>query len=135
MYVAIATVVTRSNNYCRHVLITATVIIFTGLISYVPATLANATSVEMGYPFAQVFTVTFYYLNVIVNPLVYFCLHPRAKAAFKNWTAKVREACFKSAKITDTTTNASSARASVQAAAQHTDTHISNVPGVNELQV
>lgn len=90
MYIAIIKVITRSTNYCKHVLVNATVIIFTGLLAFLPATVTNVTEVEMSYEFAQIGTVTFYYLNVVTNPLVYFCGHPQTRAAMKDWFSNLR---------------------------------------------
>ena len=85
MYIAIVSVITRSANYCKHVLVNATVIIFTGILAYMPATITNESEIPMSFEFAQIGTVTFYYLNTVANPLVYFCMHPRAREALKEW--------------------------------------------------
>ena len=91
MYIAIVSVITRNTNYSKHVLVNATVIIFTSLIAFLPATITNAFAIPMPFEFAQIGTVTFYYLNTVVNPLVYFCMHPRARTAIKDWYSYIRE--------------------------------------------
>lgn len=85
MYIAIVSVITRSANYCKRVLVNATVVIFTGILAYMPATITNESHIPMSFEFAQIGTVTFYYLNTVANPLVYFCMHPRAREALKEW--------------------------------------------------
>lgn len=94
MYIAIISVITRTNNYCKQVLMNSTVIIFTSLIAFLPATITNAVELPMSFEFAQIATVTFYYLNVVVNPLVYFCMHPRARSAVKEWLSHIRGSVY-----------------------------------------
>ena len=64
---------------------TSSLVIFSGIIAYFPSCISNIFNITISYEFAQIATVTFYYTSCVVNPLVYFCMHPRAKIALSVW--------------------------------------------------
>ena len=90
MYVVIAFQITRNSLHSRRILKTSTLVIFSGIVAYFPSCIANIFDMAMSYEFAQVLTVTFYYTSCVVNPMVYFCMHPRAKIAFSIWVRELR---------------------------------------------
>jgi len=79
LYIWIVVVISQHHLYCKNVLLTSTIVIFSGIVAYYPATITNFLSIPISYEFAQVATVTFYYTSSVVNPLVYFCWNPLAK--------------------------------------------------------
>ena len=85
MYIVIGVEITRNSLHSRRTLTTATLIIFSGLVAYFPSCISNIFDIAVSYEFAQIGTITFYYTSCVVNPLVYFCMHPRAKIALGIW--------------------------------------------------
>lgn len=90
MYLVIIFKITRNNLQSRQILATSTIIIFAAIIAYFPSCIANLFDIPMGYEFAQILTISMYYSCNVVNPLVYFCLHPRAKMALGMWLRRNR---------------------------------------------
>ena len=81
MYITMLATICHHKVKCRRFFITSTAIVGTGLIAYLPSALASMFNIPMSYEFSQVATVTIYYSNSIINPLIYFCSHPKAKDA------------------------------------------------------
>ena len=74
----------RSHFKRSKMLLTSTLIIVTGAITYFPTIISNLTDMPMSYEVSMIFTVTFYYLNPILNPMVYVGTHPQAKMLLKS---------------------------------------------------
>ena len=81
LYTAMLVTICHHKLKCRRFFVTATAIVITGLMAYLPSALTSMFDIPMSYEFSQVATVTIYYSNSIINPLIYFCFHPKAKAA------------------------------------------------------
>ena len=65
-------------------------IILSSLISYLPSIIVNTWNVEMSYEVAQILTITLYYINGIVNPLIYFVAHPATRRQVRNLTVVLK---------------------------------------------
>ena len=81
MYTIMLGTICHHKVKCKRFFITSTAIVVTGLIAYLPSALASMFDIPMSYEFSQVATVTLYYSNSIINPIIYFCFHPRTKDA------------------------------------------------------
>ena len=79
MYITMLFIVIRNRRRCGRFLVTATGIIMTGVLSYFPTMIADIWSVPMSYELSQILTITLFYTNGIVNPLIYFLSHPVAR--------------------------------------------------------
>ena len=81
-------VVIRRTDRGGRFLFTATLIIMTSMIAYLPSVIIATWDISFSYEMSQVLTVTVYYINGIVNPLIYVATHPAAKKYAKMWTIK-----------------------------------------------
>ena len=70
-------------------LVTASGIIMTSLLAYSPTVITNIWSVPMSYEVSQILTVTFFYTNGIINPLIYFMAHPTTQKQARIWWRKL----------------------------------------------
>lgn len=91
MYLVIGFYIARNSLHCKRILTTSTIVIFSGLLAYFPSCIANIFDITIGYEVAQIATITFYYTSSVINPLVYFCLHPRAKVALRVWVTEIKQ--------------------------------------------
>ena len=83
LYTYMLFVICRNKIKCRRFFATCSAIVVSGMCAYLPSALTSIFDISMSYEFAQILTVTIYYSTSIVNPIIYFCLHPRAKYAIK----------------------------------------------------
>lgn len=51
----------------------------TSLVSNLSVVILDITKIPLSYEVAQIVTVTLYYTNGVVNPVIYFAAHPRAR--------------------------------------------------------
>ncbi|KAL5271534.1 hypothetical protein ACHWQZ_G001975 [Mnemiopsis leidyi] len=80
MYGVMLWFIVRNKLKCGRFLITASGIILTSLLSYSPSLIANIWNISLGYEISQILTVTLYYINGIVNPMIYVAIHPAAQS-------------------------------------------------------
>ena len=88
MYVAMLFFIIKNKIRSGRFLITASGIVLTGLISYSPSLIANVWNVPLGYEVSQLLTITLYYINGIVNPVIYVAAHPATKEHINDWLRK-----------------------------------------------
>ena len=79
MYCVMLTMIAKHERRCGRFLLTATCIIVTSLLAYAPTVIANTWDVNMSYEVSQILTVTCYYVNGVLNPVIYLGLHPVAR--------------------------------------------------------
>ena len=85
LYSTMLVIITRTRRRCGWFLITSTGIILTSLLSYSPTVISNTWDIPLSYQSSQILTVTLYYTNGIVNPLVYVVAHPVARRHVEKW--------------------------------------------------
>ena len=61
------------------VILSTSVIVLTGVLTSLPSLLFQVVKLNMTYEVKNVLLVTVYYVNGIINPLVYFCFNPRVR--------------------------------------------------------
>ena len=71
-------------------LITATAIIMTTLLAYFPTIIADIWDIPMSYEVSQVLTITLYYVNGIVNPVIHVLAHPATQESIRSWRENIR---------------------------------------------
>ena len=79
MYIVMLTIIIKSKRKFGWFLVISSGIIVSSLLSYAPTVIAVAWSVPMSYEVSQILTVTIFYVNGIINPMVYFMAHPRSR--------------------------------------------------------
>ncbi|KAL5261037.1 hypothetical protein ACHWQZ_G006926 [Mnemiopsis leidyi] len=90
MYSIMFIIIIRKRRRVGRFLIMASGIILSSLISYLPSIIVNTWNVEMSYEVAQILTITLYYINGIVNPLIYFVAHPATRRQVRNLTVVLK---------------------------------------------
>ena len=71
-------------------LITAIAIIMTSLLAYFPTIIADIWDIPMSYEVSQVLTITLYYVNGIVNPVIHVLAHPATQESIRSWRENIR---------------------------------------------
>ena len=79
LYITMVLSVVRSGRRYKKVILTSSAIVITGLLAAVPDTILFVLQVEMSYKYAQIFTVTLYYVNCVFDPCVYVYSNPKIK--------------------------------------------------------
>ena len=79
MYIIMLIIIIKKKRRFGQFLAISSGIIVSSLFSYAPTIIAIAWSVPMSYEVSQILTVTLYYVNGIINPMVYFVAHPRTQ--------------------------------------------------------
>jgi len=77
LYLIMFIIILRHKIKSGRFFISTTAIIITGLISTVPEILISSFEVETSHEVFMVFSVTFFYINGICNPLIYLGSHRR----------------------------------------------------------
>lgn len=95
LYLVMLFFIIKNKMQCGRFLTTATGIIMTSLLSYSPTVIASTGAVPMSYEVSQLLTVTAYYINGIVNPLIYFVAHPITR----NYVRKLRSDSVKQSMV------------------------------------
>ena len=90
MYLAMLFFIVKNRIRSGRFLVTASGIVLTGLISYFPSLIANVWDIPMSYEESQLLTITLYYINGIVNPIIYVATHPATKQFVNDWLGKMR---------------------------------------------
>ena len=84
LYIIMAISILKSGRSLKKIIRVSSVIVLTGLIAVIPDTISFQFDITMNYEVAQVFTVTFWYFNCVVDPLVYFFSHPVMKGVLSD---------------------------------------------------
>lgn len=79
MYTVMLAIIIKSSRQFGRFLAISSGIIVSSLISYAPTVISLAWNVPMSYEVSQILTVTLFYINGIINPLVYFVAHPKTR--------------------------------------------------------
>ena len=88
MYVIMLVVVFRKTDLGGRFLLTATLIVTTNLLAYMPSVIIAAWDTSFSYEVSQVLTVTLAYINTVINPVIYFATHPKVQEFVKTWMTK-----------------------------------------------
>ena len=79
LYATIMVIIFKRKIRIGRFLITASGIIITGLVAYSPTVVTAMWHIPHSYEVSQILTVTVYYINGIVNPLIYLATHPKTR--------------------------------------------------------
>ena len=90
MYTVMLAIIIKSSRHFGRFLAISSGIIVSSLISYAPTVIGLAWNVPMSYEVSQILTVTLFYINGIINPLVYFVAHPKTRAYAGRSTGALR---------------------------------------------
>ena len=89
MYGTMLVIIIKTKRPCGRFLFTAFAIIATNMIFYAPGVIIDL-GLKIGYKATQVVSVTFWYVNGVINPLIYVGSHPKtweyAKSKFRRAT-------------------------------------------------
>ena len=86
MYGIMLFIIIRTRRRCGRFLVTATGIIMTSLLAYSPSVIATTWNISLSYEVSQILTVTVFYTNGVVNPLIYvYIAHPATRNYVKGW--------------------------------------------------
>ena len=90
LYIAMLVFIVRRRLKFNRFLITATAIIMTSLLAYFPTIIADIWDIPMRYEVSQVLTITLYYVNGIVNPVIHVLAHPATQESIRSWRENIR---------------------------------------------
>ena len=79
LYLIIIYTIVRRGISANAVILSTSVIVLTGVLTSIPSLLFQVVGLNMIYEVKNVLLVTVYYVNGIINPLVYFCFNPRVR--------------------------------------------------------
>ena len=79
LYLLIIYTICRRGISANTVILSTSVIVLTGVLTSLPSLLFQVVKLNMTYEVKNVLLVTVYYINGIINPLVYFCFNPRVR--------------------------------------------------------
>ena len=85
MYGIMLLIIIRKRQRCGRFLATAFGIIITSLLSYSPYVITYIWDIPLSYQASQILTITLYYTNGIVNPLIYVVGHPVILNQIRSW--------------------------------------------------
>ena len=77
LYGTMLFIIIKTKRSCGRFLLTACGIISTSLIFYIPGVILDTANLHIGYKATQVLYVTFWYVNGVINPLIYVGRHPK----------------------------------------------------------
>ena len=83
MYGSMLFIIIKSRRSCGRFLLLSVGIIGSNLAFFAPGILMDINIVEMGYEATQVLYITFWYVNGVINPLIYVAIHPKTKEFVK----------------------------------------------------
>ena len=76
---------------CRRLLITCSAIVVASWLAYLPSSLTSIFHISLSYEVSMVLTVTMYYSNSVINPIIYFVLNPKTMRVIKHlWNPDLR---------------------------------------------
>ena len=76
MYIMMLYVVIRKTDRGGRFLFTAIGIVTSSMLAYGPAVITTTWNISPSYEVSQTLTVTVYYINGVINPLIYVATHP-----------------------------------------------------------
>ena len=79
IYVLMLFTIVKSNRSCGRFLVLSIAIIGTNIMCFTPTVIRIFVNKEMSYKATQILRDTFWYLNGIFNPLIYFLSHPKTR--------------------------------------------------------
>ena len=79
MYGSMLFIIVKTKRSCRRFLVLSTAIVGTNILCFTPVVTQIFANLELGYKATQILRVTFWYLNGIFNPLIYFLSHPKSR--------------------------------------------------------
>ena len=83
-YVLMFAIIMKTKRSCGRFLVVSAVIIATNLLAYSPSIIIEMTdSIEMSYEVSQVMFATLWYINGVINPLLYVATHPKTREDIK----------------------------------------------------
>ena len=90
LYITMLVFIIKNSFKFNRFLITATAIIMTSLLAYFPTVIANIWDIPMSYEVSQILTITLFYMNGIVNPIIHVLVHPATERSIRSWRANIR---------------------------------------------
>ena len=90
LHVIMLVIIIKNKLKFNRFLITATAIIMTSLLAYFPTIIADIWDIPMSYEVSQVLTITLYYVNGIVNPVIHVLAHPATQESIRSWRENIR---------------------------------------------
>ena len=90
LYITMLVFIIRSRLKFNRFLITATAIIMTSLLAYFPTVIANIWDIPMSYEVSQILTITLFYMNGIVNPVIHVLVHPATERSIRSWRDNIK---------------------------------------------
>ena len=91
MYGAMLFIIVKTKRSCGRFLLMALAIIGTNLLCFTPGVLLDIGISKMGYKETQVFYITLWFTNGVVNPIIYLAIHPNTREYVRR-TAKILKA-------------------------------------------
>ena len=79
---AIMVTIVKSKRTFGRFLVTSCGIIITNVIIFAPSVVTYIWDIQLSYKVSMILTVTLYYTNGIINPLIYVATHPVARRYF-----------------------------------------------------
>lgn len=88
MYSVIAISIYKNGLSVSRLLATTSAVIFTGFLVTIPQLFLFTLSYPMTYEVGQIFTVTLYHANCVVNPVIYFMANPKIWRQIRKFSKK-----------------------------------------------
>ena len=88
LYLLILYTIIERGISANTVVISTSIIVLTGVLTAIPGVLFQVMRIDMRYEVKNVLLVTVYYVNGIINPLVYFCFNPRVREKIRKTTTR-----------------------------------------------
>ena len=85
MYVMMLFVIVRNTDRIGRFLFTATLIVTTNLLAYMPTVITNTWNISLSYEVSQILTIDLPYINSVINPVIYVATHPTVQEFAKTW--------------------------------------------------
>ena len=79
MYVSMLFIIVKAKRSCGRFLMLSSAIVGTNILCFSPMVTLIFVNEEMSYKATHILRVTFWYLNGIFNPLIYFLSHPKTR--------------------------------------------------------
>ena len=80
MYGSMLFIIVKTSRSCGYFLFISASIIGSNLLCFAPGTISYFGVVKMRYETSQILNVTFWYVNGVLNPIIYLAIHPKTRA-------------------------------------------------------
>ena len=90
IYLLILHTIVRKRISANTLVVSTSIIVLTGVLTSIPSLLFQVVKIDMRYEVKNVLLVTVYYVNGIINPLVYFCFNPRVREQIRQTNKRNR---------------------------------------------